>query len=130
MTANRNITCLILLACLYSTGCGRGPKLANVRGRVLYADGRPVTAASVCFIPDAERANTGLLATGLLETDGTFRLRTYPQGEGVGIGIYKVTVSLGRGTPRKLAKYTRANETPFEVEVPSEGIDNLELILR
>lgn len=120
---------LVLLAPL-SSGCGGGPKRTPVRGRVLYADGRPVTAASVCFTPDAAKGNNGQLATGLLQRDGTFVLRTYPHGDGALIGAYKVTISLGRGTPRKLAKYTRVKDTPFQIEVPPEGLSDLVLTLR
>lgn len=121
---------LLVLLALTSAGCGGGPKLVPVRGRVLYADGRPVTAASICFTPDAAKGNNGQLATGLLELDGTFVLRTYPHGDGAMIGAYKVTISLGRGTPRKLAKYTRMKDTPFLIEVPPKGLNDLVLSLR
>lgn len=132
MDAMRRTACLGLLVSLVlaSAGCGGGPKLVPVRGRVLYADGRPVTAASVCFTPDATKGNNGQLATGLLELDGTFTLRTYPHGDGAMIGPYKATISLGRGTPPKLAKYTRADATPFQIDVPPEGLADLVLTLR
>lgn len=130
MSAPRRLISMGLFFALAAAGCGGGPKLAPVRGRVLYADGRPVTAASVCFTPDATKGNTGQLATGLLELDGTFALRTHPHGEGAILGPYRVTVSLGRGTPRKLAKYTRADATPFQIDVPPEGLTDLVLTLR
>jgi hypothetical protein len=119
----------VALLVLALAGCG-GPKLVPVRGRVTYGDGKPVTAASVCFTPDAAKGNTGVLATGLLNEDGTFTLRTHPHGDGAMIGPYKVTISLGMGATRKLAKYTRVQDTPFRIDVPAEGLDNLELTLR
>src|SRR6185312_14638374 len=82
-------------------GCGGGPKLVPVNGRVIYADGRPVTAASVSFTPDAAKGDSGILATGLLAEDGTFILRTYPHGDGAMVGSYRVTVSLGFGATPK-----------------------------
>ena len=116
---------------LASAGCGSAaPKLVPVGGRVLYADGRPVTAASICFTPDAADGNGGKLATSLLMEDGTFELRTYPDGDGAMIGPYKVTVSLGRGTPRNLAQYTRLKDTPFTIDVPPEGRNDLIIMLR
>jgi hypothetical protein len=113
-----------------AAGCGRGPKLVPVRGWVLYADGRPVTAASICFLPDRDGNPDGQLATGLLAEDGSFTLRTHPCGDGAMIGSYKVTISLGRGTPKALAKYTRVSDTPFRIDVPPEGADDLVFTLR
>ena len=132
MNARRTRVCLGMMAvlALTSAGCGGGPKLVPVSGRVAYEAGGPVTAASICFIPDAGRGNHGQLATGLLAEDGTFTLRTYPHGDGAMIGSYKVTVSLGRGTSKKLAKYTRENATPFKIDVPPEGLADLVLTLR
>jgi hypothetical protein len=118
------------LVVLGLAGCGRGPKLVPVRGRVLYRDGRPVSAASVCFIPDAAKGNTGTLATGMLALDGTFTLRTHPYGDGAVVGPYRVTVSLGRGTSKELARYTREKDTPFFIDVPPEGLTDVELVLK
>lgn len=123
------ITLLIsLLACV---GCGKaGPELVPVHGRVTYGDGRPVTAASICFTPDPDAHSEGILSSSLLMEDGSFDLRTYPHGDGAMIGSYKVTISLGRGTTPSLAKYTRLKDTPFKIDVPAEGIPDLVLTLR
>lgn len=126
--AHRILLVSLMLACV---GCGRPSlKLVPVRGRVTYADGRPVTAASVCFTPDGASGSDGKLATSLLMEDGTFDLRTYPHGDGAMIGAYKVTISLGRGTPRNLAQYTRLKDTPFRIDVPAKGLADLVLTLR
>lgn len=120
----------VLVSLAVTIGCGpAGPKLVPVRGRVVYADGRPVTAASVCFTPEAATDDLKL-ATSLLMEDGTFTLRTYPDGDGAMIGAYKVTISLGRGTPRNLAQYTRLKDTPFKVDVPEQGLADLLFTLR
>ena len=119
---------LAALLVLAAAGCG-GPKLVPVSGKVQYEDGRPVTAASICFLPDAAKGNGGILATGLLAEDGTFTLRTHPPGKGAMLGSYKVTVSLGRA-PKALLKYTRVQSTPLHVEVPPEGLRDLVFTLR
>jgi hypothetical protein len=121
----------ILLGTLAATGCGGsgGPQLVAVKGRVQYADGRPVSAASICFTPEKEGDGPRILATGLLAADGSFALRTYPHGDGAMIGPYKVTVSLGR-VARNLAKYTRLKDTPLRIEVPPEGLTELVVTLR
>ena len=118
---------MILL--VLAAGCG-GPKLVPVKGRVVFADGRPVTAASVSFTPDTAKGNEGILATGLLAEDGSFTLRTYPHGDGAMVGSYRVTVSLGFGATRKLAKYTRLKDTPLKIDVPPEGRTDLVLTLQ
>jgi hypothetical protein len=124
----RRIAWLGVLA-LAVAGCGGGPKLVPVKGRVVYANGQPVTAASVSFTPDAATGNNAILATGLLAEDGTFTLRTYPHGDGAMIGSYRVTVALGFGATRKLAKYTRLKDTPLRIDVPAEGRTGLVLTL-
>jgi hypothetical protein len=119
---------IIALGALAATGCGGGPKLVPVTGRVQYADGRPVSAASICFTPETGD-NQSILATGLLALDGSFALRTYPHGDGAMVGPYKVTVSLGRA-PKDLAKYTRLKDTPLRIEIPPEGLTDLVVTLR
>jgi hypothetical protein len=116
--------CLVLLA---ATGCG-GPKLVPVKGRVIFGNGQPVTAASVVFTPDADKGAIGVMASGLLALDGSFVLRTYPHGDGASVGPYRVTISLSR-TTKELAKYTRLRDTPLQIEVPPEGLKDLELKL-
>jgi hypothetical protein len=121
---------ILMVGALAATGCGGGgPKLVPVKGRVQYADGRPVSAASICFTPEKEADNERILATGLLALDGSFALRTHPHGDGAMVGAYKVTVSLGRVT-KNLRKYTSLKDTPLRIEVPPDGLDELIVTLR
>lgn len=130
---------------LMPVGCARAPKLVKVTGRVQYADGKPVTAASIVFTPEGtgtgqtpvplpeggEVVDGPLGATGMLNTDGSFVLRTYPYGDGAKVGKYRVTVSLGHGakTPA-LARYTKLSNTPLVQEVPPEGLTDLVITLK
>jgi hypothetical protein len=124
---------MTLLGSLTLSGCGGGPTLVPVTGRVQYADGRPVSAASICFTPEKdtpkEAANERIIATGLLALDGSFALRTHPHGDGAMVGAYKVTVSLGRA-PKSLLKYTRLKDTPLRIDIPPEGLSELVVTLK
>lgn len=131
---------VLSLLTLLPAGCSRGgPELVKVTGRVQYADGRPVTAASIVFTPDgrvsgdrpAGEGADQLGATSLLAEDGTFSLRSYPHGDGAMVGRYKVTVSLGRGANTKaLAEYTRVSTTKLKVDVPPQGLTDLVITLK
>lgn len=81
-------------------GCGdTGPysgKLYPTTGRVILADGRPLTDGSVRFIPKG----TGLPATGKLGPDGSFSLTT-KMGEGAAPGEYRVRID---PSPEMLSK--------------------------
>jgi len=131
---------VIALLALLPAGCGRGgPELVKVTGRVQYADGRPVTAASIVFTPEGAgkeskppgEGTEQLGATSLLAQDGSFSLRSYPHGDGAMVGRYKVTVSLGRGANTKsLAEYTRVGTTKLAIDVPPQGLTDLVITLK
>ena len=81
---------LFLIPCW---GCGTSaggpqPTLLAVKGKVTYK-GQPVTKGVVRFEPDGY----GRMATGQLQSDGTFELTTLKAGDGVVAGEHKVTVS-------------------------------------
>jgi hypothetical protein len=83
----------LLYFCLLvaSAGCGSpGPysgSLFPVKGQVLLADGNPLTAGTVHFIPK----RGGLLAQGTIEPDGTFSLKSKTR-EGAAPGEYKIRI--------------------------------------
>jgi hypothetical protein len=114
-------------------GCsGPGPQLVNVRGQVLDSDGKPVFPGSIWFVaggPAASAPGGVLDASSMLYEDGSFKLRTYPHGDGAMVGRYRVTLSLGAGSSPKLAKYAGPRTTPLTVDVPQQGLDNLVLHL-
>src|SRR5690242_18448298 len=84
------VACLLAVA-LLSAGCGR-PKLVPVTGRVVHK-GEPLTAGSIWFHPAAGSARPEEKASCQLQLDGSFKMRTYPYGNGVAPGSYKVTLS-------------------------------------
>src|SRR5204863_5466849 len=79
------------VALLAVTGCesAAGP-LAPVRGRVTYK-GVPLRAGSIVFTPDAHRGNSGPLARGEIQSDGTYVLST-DDGRGAVSGWHRVTI--------------------------------------
>ncbi|MCI0377750.1 MAG: hypothetical protein L0215_09100 [Gemmataceae bacterium] len=73
-------------------GCARGPTpMTPVSGKVTYK-GAPVPGGAIVFTPDTTRGETGRIAHGKINSDGSFQLYT---GEtlGVGAGWYRVTVT-------------------------------------
>jgi hypothetical protein len=97
------------------------PNLVPVGGQVKYKQ-RPLSGATICFIPDITKGNrNGLQATGQTTQDGSFTLQTYPHGDGAMVGFYRVTCIVfgGVAVPQK---YRNATQTPLVVEV-KEGND-------
>lgn len=102
-------------------GCGNKPKLVAVTGKVTH-DGKSVTGGSVWFHPEGGNEGKTERMSGQLQLDGTFTARTFPHGEGIPPGKYKVTLSpdlAGRaGAPR----YGDVAKTPWSVDVPETGL--------
>jgi hypothetical protein len=112
-----------------TTSDGSGPKLAPVTGRVIFKN-EAVTAASIYFIPDAEKGNRGEMATAILQTDGTFTMETYPKGSGVIPGAYKIKLDLGRRPEKELMPYRDVKTTPLTIDVPEQGIEGYVIELK
>ena len=72
----------------------RSPKTAPVSGTVTL-DGQPVAGAVVRFTPDGTRP---VMAYGLTQNSGQYRLTTYEKGDGAVPGKYAVTVVFKKTT--------------------------------
>ena len=85
-------------------GCGSDDgrvETAPVTGKVTY-NGDVVTTGTVMFTPTAG----GPSATGEIEADGTFEMKTYDDGDGAAIGSHSVTITAldeGSGLPEEAA---------------------------
>jgi hypothetical protein len=110
---------------------GGGPKLHPVRGKVLYLE-QPAEGAIVVFQP----ANSGPdspMPAGTVGADGTFTLRTHPQGEGAPAGDYVVLVTWLPPNARELEnpknklppKYSSQTNSPLRATV-KPGTNELE----
>jgi hypothetical protein len=103
-------------------GCGSGsvvpPTLIPVKGKVTYK-GQPVTKGVVRFEPDG----FGRMATGQIQSDGTFELTTLKPGDGVVPGEHRVTISefdKSLDKNRALKKYASANISGLKAQVSAD----------
>ncbi len=71
-------------------GCG-GPTMHSIEGKVVYKDGTPMPGkGQVLFNPVDPGKNTS--ARGEINEDGTFRMGTLAENDGVHEGRYRIAV--------------------------------------
>jgi hypothetical protein len=82
----------VSLLCLLAAGCNRSSiKLYPVKGKVTYK-GQPTEGASIVFQPVGGVTPERPIAYGDVKADGTFELRTEPNGVGAAAGDYNVLI--------------------------------------
>ena len=118
---------LVPLVFLGLGGCGSGPALFPVSGKVTYKDGKPVTAGFVMFEPVGQKIS----ARGEIQPDGSFQLGTYGNNDGAIEGEYKVLIAPPplpeEGKPRSPAihpKYRNLESTPLKFTVTRDRDKN------
>ena len=103
-------------------GCDDGrPVLVEASGRVLL-QGQGLTAGSVTFHPDAGNEFRGDAPSSQLQLDGSFRMKTFPWGEGVAVGRYRVTLSPELASRIDFPHYSDPEKTPLVLDVPATGV--------
>jgi hypothetical protein len=95
-----------LLIGVVLTGCQPGPSIVPVSGKVTY-NGNALKFGSVMFQP-----NSGPLARGTIQTDGTFRLTTHVDGDGCAVGTSKVRITCFQSQNADVASQAAAGEVP------------------
>jgi hypothetical protein len=113
----------LLPALLLIAGCGHKPKLVLVTGRVVH-QGQPLTAGSIWFHPTASSEYQGQTPSCLLALDGSFTMRTYPFGNGVPPGSYKVTLAPELANRIGRPDCGNPDKTPLQVDVTEQGIQD------
>ena len=104
------------------TGCqGDRPTLVPVTGKVIYK-GEPLTAGSVHLFPDAGNSFDKDQPSSLLQLDGSFTIKTFPYGDGVPPGRYKVTLAPQLAGRIQLPHYADPTRTPLSIDVPDSGV--------
>jgi hypothetical protein len=112
-------TALFALA-LAMSGCGSKPKLVAVTGKVTHK-GKAMTGGSVWFHAEGGQDKVEKMG-GQLQLDGTFTAKTFPHGDGIPPGKYKVTLSPDLAGRAGVPKYGSPDKTPWEVDVPDTGL--------
>ena len=126
-------TGLVLLAIsLPLTGCAPSASpVAPVTGKLVFTDGRPLAQAVVQLIPEA---GAGMSAQATTADDGRFEVETCFNGrevhEGALPGKYKVVVIPYPHGAKIDASYGSPVSTPLQVEVPSQGVTDLKLVVK
>lgn len=118
---------LVILAVMVLgiVGCGESPpKLVSVTGKVQMKN-QPVTAGSIIFHPSETNAFAKDKPSSLLQLDGSFTMKTFPFGDGVSIGKYKVTVSPEVANRYGKPLYADPLQTPWSVEIDANGKSDL-----
>lgn len=110
---------ILVVGCV--AGCGQKPKLVPVTGRVTHY-GKSVTGGSVWFHPEGGTDDKVERMSGQLQLDGTFVARTFPHGDGIPPGNYKVTLSPDLAARAGAPRYGEVARTPWVVEVPQDGL--------
>jgi len=132
---------VLLVACL-AAGCGGGPNVVPVSGRVTL-DGKPVAGVHVSFQPVATEGNKnpGGGSYAITDADGRFTLRLVEGGgAGAAVGKHRVEIttrievdnatdSVKAPNPKTVipAKYNRSSNLTFEV--PPGGTDKADFAL-
>ncbi len=89
----------MLLILLTWVGCGESNPLGGqtfypVKGRVLLADGKPLTSGQVVFVA----TKSTITSTANIESDGGFAFKA-AAGDGLPAGDYKVRIEAGSSGP-------------------------------
>lgn len=105
-----------------ASGCGQSgkPILVPAAGEIIFK-GEPLTAGSVIFFPDESVDYQKDSPSSILQLNGSFSMKTYPFGDGVNPGKYKVCLNPPLANAIKCPKYGNPKTTPWEVEVPETG---------
>jgi len=96
-------------------------------GKVMRHSG--ITDGTTHTIFLGEKAYQKDTPSSLLQLDGSFSIKTFPFGEGVPPGEYKVTLSPELASRLSLPKYGKVIETPLTITVPPAGIANWQIEL-
>jgi hypothetical protein len=122
-------------------GCGRSDSLPSyqvyeVKGKVLLADGKPLDAGFITFVPKGDLPVT---PSGAIGPDGSFSLNTGGSGDGAPAGDYKVRVeapqlppapSKSRKKPSIPQKYTDEDSSGLVITVRAQNNELEPIVLK
>lgn len=85
---------LLAALLLCAIGCGGGPRLAPVSGKVTL-DGKPLAGADISFYPVNVKAGSdaGIASTGKTDVNGEYSLETTKGQRGAVVGPHRVSIT-------------------------------------
>ncbi len=106
-------------------GCGEpnplaGAKLYPVKGKVLLADGKPLTAGHVVF----SGSKSTVTSTATIESDGSFTFKG-ASGDGLPEGDYKIRIEAGSASGAKSSNDKSKPSLPFADQFLDEDVSGL-----
>jgi hypothetical protein len=88
---------LVAVLAWAATGCGSKKSVYPVQGKIVDAEGKPVSGATVIFCPAENVYDNANKPAGLSDQHGNFTLTTYAQNDGAPAGEYVVAVEWRTG---------------------------------
>ena len=120
---NYNISLTILIV-FSITGCNQDkPKLVRVSGKITFK-GQPLTAGSINLHPASTNTFTKDNPSSILQEDGSFNMKTFPYGDGVSPGDYKITLAPQLASRISLPNLAYPEKTNAKIIVPETGLEN------
>lgn len=112
---------------LFFAACGKDkPKLVKVAGK-LTLNGKPLTAGSIYFHPAKTNSFTKDNPSSILQEDGSFNMKTFPYGNGIPSGEYKITLAPQLASRILLTNLSDPNKSKITITVPEDGLENFVL---
>jgi len=113
-----------LAVVFFITACNQDkPKLVKVNGKITY-NGQPLTAGSINFHPASTNTFTKDNPSSILQEDGSFNMKTFPYGDGVSPGEYKITLAPQLASRISLPNLAYPEKTNVKIMVPEIGLEN------
>ncbi len=114
---------VLLAAVAGLSGCGQSdrlPKLSvyEVTGKVVLADGKPLSSGVISFVPKGDLAIT---PSASISSDGTFKVVTGGSGDGAPAGDYKVRVE----APELFHPDPKTKKAIFPIKYTDEDSSNI-----
>lgn len=118
---------LTILIFFFITGCNQDkPKLVKVSGKITL-NGKPLTAGSINFHPASTNTFTKDNPSSILQEDGSFNMKTFPYGDGVSPGEYKITLAPQLASRISLPNLAYPEKTNAKITIPEIGLENFTL---
>lgn len=115
---------LTILIVFFIISCNQDkPKLVKVSGKINF-NGKPLTAGSIYFHPASTNTFTKDNPSSILQEDGSFNMKTFPYGDGVSPGEYKITLAPQLASRISLPNLAYPEKTNAKITVPETGLEN------